>query len=69
MQQDQQQQQQERQQREEDKERQQMESMRGARALSLFPSRCVPTDKNCHYILPDRGITLGGGYLQSRLLA
>lgn len=64
MQQDQQQQQQ-RQQREEDKERQQKESMRGARApplsLSLFLSRCVPTGKNCHYILPDRGITLGGG--------
>lgn len=69
MQQDQQQQQQ-RQQREKDKERQQKESVHGVRATPpLLLSHCVPTGKNCHYILPDWGITLEGGYLQSRLLA
>lgn len=60
--------QQQRQQREEDKERQQKRVCE-VRAPLLSLSRCVPTGKNCHYILPDRGITLGGGYLQSRLLA
>lgn len=53
MQQDQQQQQQ-RQQREKDKERQQKESVHGVRATPpLLLSHCVPTGKNCHYILPD----------------
>lgn len=64
------QQQQQRQQRVKDKESQQKESVRGARVTPpLLLSRCLPTGKNCHYILPDWGITLGVGYLQSRLLA